>query len=136
PITIASGGEARWESQKASAGALDLSGAFGGVGLYGNPVSGKFNVKEGFAEIAAPLLEMQDKVKIDLNGAARYSDYSQTGGIWSWKGGATAKLFDQVLLRATRSRDIRAPGIGDLYSTRILNVRPLVDQDTAGRAAA
>jgi len=136
PITIASGGEARWESQKASAGALDLAGAFGGVNLYGNPTSGKFNVKEGFAEIAAPMLDMTDRVKVDLNGAARYSDYSQSGGIWMWKGGATAKLFDQVLLRATRSRDIRAPGITDLYATKILNVRPLVDQDTAGRAAA
>ncbi len=136
PVTIASGGEARWESQSARSGALDLTGAFGGVGLYGNPVSGKFNVKEGFAEIAAPLFEMPQKVKIDLNGAARYSDYSQSGGIWSWKGGATAKLFDQVLLRATRSRDIRAPNITELYSTKILNVRPLVDQDTAGRAAA
>lgn len=136
PITIATGAEARWESQDASAGALDLSGAFGAVGLYGNPVSGSFNVKEGFAEIAAPLFEAQDTVKVDLNGAVRYSDYSQSGGIWMWKGGAAIKLIDQVLLRFTRSRDIRAPGIGDLFSTKILSVGPIVDQDTAGRAAA
>ncbi|MBU3079505.1 TonB-dependent receptor domain-containing protein [Sphingomonas quercus] len=136
PITIAFGAEARWESQHATAGALDLAGAFGGVNLYGNPVSGKFNVKEGFAEVAVPFFEIEDKVKIDLNGAARYSDYSRSGGVWTWKGGATVDLFDQLLLRGTRSRDIRAPSIGNLFSVSSLNVRPLVDQDTAGRAAA
>ena len=71
--------------------------------------------------------------KVDLNGAARYSDYSTSGGIWSWKAGGTVRLFDDLLLRATRSRDIRSPSIGELFSARSINVGPLIDQDSAGR---
>jgi len=140
PITAVVGVEARWESSRARSGALDLAGAFNLPGvlsfsLFQNPTSGGFNVKEGFGEIAVPLIDVQDKVKIDLNGAARYSDYSTSGGIWSWKAGGTVRLFNDLLLRGTRSRDIRSPGIGELYGTRSLSVAPLVDPDTANRPA-
>lgn len=137
PVTIAVGAEARWEEQTAKSGALDLSGAFGPtLTLYGNPVSGGFDVREAFGEVALPLLNIEDKVKIDLNGAARYSDYSRSGGIWSWKAGGTVSLFNSLMFRGTRSRDIRAPTIGELFAVRSITVGPLVDQDTAGRAAA
>ena len=137
PVTIAVGAEARWEEQSSRSGALDLAGAFGPVlTLYGNPVSGGFDVREVFGEVALPLLDVADKVKVDLNGAARYSDYSRSGGIWSWKAGGTVSLFNSVMFRGTRSRDIRAPTINELFAVRSINVGPLVDQDTAGRAAA
>lgn len=136
PVTIALGAEARWEEQTSVSGTLDRAGAFGPLNLYGSPVSGGFSVKEGFGEIALPLLKVDGVAKIDLNGAARYSDYSRSGGIWSWKGGATVGLFDSLLLRGTRSRDIRAPTIGELFSVQAINIGPLVDQDTAGRLAA
>ncbi|UUX98101.1 TonB-dependent receptor domain-containing protein [Sphingomonas sp. J315] len=136
PVTVAFGAESRWEEQKSVSGALDLAGAFGPLNLYGSPVSGGFDVQEGFAEIALPLLDIEGTAKIDTTGAARYSDYSRSGGIWSWKGGANVTLFDTVMFRGTRSRDIRAPTIGELFSTRAINVGPLVDRDTDGRAAA
>ena len=136
PIAVAVGAEARWEEQTSRSGALDLAGAFGPLNLYGSPISGGFNVKEAFGEAAVPLFDVEGKVKVDLNGAARYSDYSRSGGIWSWKGGATVGLFDSLLLRGTRSRDIRAPTITELFAIRTINVGPLVDQDSAGRAAA
>jgi iron complex outermembrane recepter protein len=136
PATVVLGAEARREEQQARSGALDLAGAFGGLTLYANPVSGRFDVKEGFGEIALPLIDVDRTVKIDLNGAARYSDYSRSGGIEAWKGGGTVNLFDNVMLRATRSRDIRAPNVNELFSVRSLTVGQVVDQDTAGRAAA
>lgn len=136
PVTVVVGAEGRWEEQRSVSGALDLAGAFGPLNLYGAPVSGGYDVQEGFAEVALPLLDVAGTAKIDLNGAARYSDYSRSGGIWSWKGGATANLFDTLLLRGTRSRDIRAPTITELFSSRAINVGPLVDRDTDGRAAA
>ncbi|MFS0773233.1 TonB-dependent receptor plug domain-containing protein [Sphingomonas sp. 1P08PE] len=133
PITAAIGAEARWEEQVSRSGTLDLAGAFGPLNLYGSAINGGFNVKEGFGEVAVPLIDVEGKVKIDLNGAARYSDYSRSGGIWSWKGGGTVGLFDTFMFRATRSRDIRAPTITELFAVRSINVGPLVDQDTAGR---
>lgn len=136
PVTVAFGAEGRWEEQTSKSGSLDLAGAYGPLNLYGAPVNGGFNVKEAFGEVALPLLDIEGTAKVDLNGAARYSDYSRSGGIWSWKGGATIGLFDTLLLRGTRSRDIRAPTITELFTVRGINVGPLVDQDSAGRAAA
>ncbi|WP_260600039.1 TonB-dependent receptor plug domain-containing protein [Sphingomonas endolithica] len=136
PIVAAVGAEARWEEQISRSGAADLAGAYGALNLYGSPISGGFNVKEAFGEIAAPIFDVEHKVKLDLNGAARYSDYSRSGGIWSWKGGATVGLFDTLMLRGTRSRDIRAPTATELFAVRSINIGPLVDLDSAGRQAA
>ncbi|WP_431469696.1 TonB-dependent receptor plug domain-containing protein [Sphingosinithalassobacter sp. LHW66-3] len=133
PVTIAVGAEARWEEQEQSNGPLDEAGVFG-LAVFTVPTQGGFDVQEGFVEALVPLLDTQ-AVELDLNGAARYSDYSLSGGIWSWKLGGTARLFDDILLRATRSRDIRAPSIGNLFSVSSINVRPVVDLDSAGRDA-
>ncbi|MGV3479973.1 MAG: TonB-dependent receptor domain-containing protein [Sphingobium sp.] len=131
PVTAAVGVEARWEKMKSR---LDAGATAGGFGLpvYVAPLSGGFNVKEAFAEIVVPLFDA-DAFKADLNGAARYSDYSTSGGIWSWKVGGTVRLFNDLLLRATRSRDIRSPNIADLYNETSINIGPQVDQDSAGR---
>ncbi|HEX7011314.1 MAG TPA: TonB-dependent receptor [Steroidobacteraceae bacterium] len=131
PLSIAVGAEWRRESQSERAGELDLAGVFG-TPLANDPLSGSFNVKEGFFEALAPLVE-NESLELDLNGAARYSDYSLSGGIWSWKLGGTARLFKDVLIRATRSRDIRAPSISELFAVNALNIRPVVDNDTEGR---
>src|SRR5690606_30189559 len=96
------------------------------------PLEGSFNVKEGFFEALAPLVD-NDVLELDLNGAARYSDYSLSGGIWSWKVGGTARLYKDVLFRVTRSRDIRAPNISNLFAVNTINVRPVVDNDQEGR---
>lgn len=133
PLTVAVGAEARWESQKSSRNADSVAGIFG-LPVFTSDLSGKFNVKEAFAEVALPVVDAEGSFKVDLNGAARYSDYSNSGGIWAWKLGGTARLWDSLLLRATRSRDIRSPSIGDLFAVRRINVGPLVDQDTTGRA--
>jgi outer membrane receptor protein involved in Fe transport len=135
PLTVAAGAEVRSEGQQSSRGALSRISPpiFGPLSVYTSDTSGGFNVKEAFAEAALPVLDVAGVAKIDLNGAARYSDYSTSGGIWSWKIGGTVRLFNDVLLRATRSRDIRSPSIGELYSVRAINIGPLVDQDSAGR---
>ncbi|MDT9598696.1 TonB-dependent receptor plug domain-containing protein [Sphingosinicella rhizophila] len=137
PVTVAVGAEARWEEQIQDNGALDklrVPDAHGnpvsifGSPLYAEPLNGGFNVKEAFAEALVPLIN-GDQVKVELNGAARYSDYSRSGGIWSWKVGGTARLFDSLLLRVTRSRDIRAPSIGELFNASGLAIREAVDRD-------
>lgn len=130
PVTVALGAEARWEEQASKRNADAVAGIFA-LPVFTSDLSGGFNVKEGFGEIAMPLLDVEDVVKADINGAARYSDYSNSGGIWSWKAGGTVRLFNDILLRVTRSRDIRSPGVGDLFSVRRINVAPLVDQDTS-----
>ncbi|MGH1560912.1 hypothetical protein ACRAWD_30850 [Caulobacter segnis] len=46
--------------------------------------------------------------KLEVNAAARVSDYNTTGSIWSWKLGATNEFFPGFRGRITKSRDIRS----------------------------
>ena len=136
-LTVATGVEARWESQTQTRSALSQISpqVFGPLSVFTSDTRGKINVKEAFVEAALPILDIAGSAKIDLNGAARYSDYSTSGGIWSWKYGATVRLFNDLLLRGTQSRDIRSPSITELYAVRAINIGALIDQDTAGRTA-
>jgi len=69
-------------------------------------------VKEGYLETIIPLAKDAGFAKsLDINGAIRYADYSTVGGQTSWKVGAVYEPIDGIRLRATRSRDIRAPAI-------------------------
>ena len=80
------------------------------------PTGGSYSVKEVFGELEAPLLADRTFVKsLTLNGAVRYTNYSTSGGVTSWKLGAVYEPVDGLRLRLTRSRDIRAPNLGELY---------------------
>jgi outer membrane receptor protein involved in Fe transport len=60
-----------------------------------------------------------------LNAAARYTHYQTSGSYWTWKIGLDWKLFDSLRFRGTRSRDIRAPTLYDLFApTSSVPVRP------------
>jgi outer membrane receptor protein involved in Fe transport len=129
PVSVVAGVNSRWEKRVGSNEAIDRSGIFG-TPLFQAPVQGKFDVKEAFAETVVPLAD-SDALKVELNGAARYSDYSRSGGIWSWKLGGTARIAKAVLFRATRSRDIRAPSLGELFAVNSLTIRPVADPQSA-----
>lgn len=82
------------------------------------PFSGSRSVKEAFAEAAVPILKDLPLVKrLELNGAARITDYSTSGSVTTWKLGASYEMNDELRFRVTRSRDIRAPSLSDLFNT-------------------
>ncbi|MES2054717.1 MAG: TonB-dependent receptor [Pseudomonadota bacterium] len=134
PVTVVVGAEARWVKTSSSRNADAIAGIFS-LPVYVSDLNGGFNVKEAFTEVSLPVINAEGVAKVELNGAARYSDYSNSGGIWSWKVGGTARLFNDILLRVTRSRDIRSPNPDELFSQRNINVGALVDQDSAGRGS-
>ncbi|WP_375403601.1 TonB-dependent receptor plug domain-containing protein [uncultured Sphingomonas sp.] len=136
PLAVAVGVEGRKEEQTTLRDPLTRTPGYFGFQLFAQDFGGEFSVKEGFVEVAAPVFNIEGTAKLDLNGAARYSDFSTSGGITTWKGGGTLRLFDDLLFRATRSRDIRSPGIGNLFSTRGTTIGVVADRDSAGRAAA
>lgn len=73
-------------------------------------------VSEAAYEFDAPLIKNVLLLKdVSLNGAARWTDYSNSGVDWTWKGGLVWKVNDEVMFRGTRSKDIRAPTLNDLY---------------------
>lgn len=78
-----------------------------------NPsLNGEIDVNELFAEMNIPIL---DNLSVDLGG--RYSDYSTTGGDWTYKVGADYTLAENYMFRASFNRAVRAPNIYELFST-------------------
>jgi iron complex outermembrane receptor protein len=126
PVSVAFGGEYRSDSAQGTADAISTANDF-----YTSPgaaISGKINVKEGFFEAGVPLArDVPFARALDLNGAIRYTDYSVSGGVTSWKLGATWKPVNQITFRVTRSRDIRAPNVFELYGPNQASFQLIVD---------
>jgi outer membrane receptor protein involved in Fe transport len=116
PVSIAFGGEYRKQSVDVTSDPLSQVSAY----RVGNaqPWSGDVNVKEGFLEALVPLAADQSWAKaLDLNVAGRVTDYSTSGTVKTWKVGVTYDVNDSIRFRATRSRDIRAPGLDELFAS-------------------
>jgi outer membrane receptor protein involved in Fe transport len=71
---------------------------------------------------------------LELNAAVRYTDYSTTGGATTWKVGAVWRPADDFTLRLTRSQDIRAPSLFDLYQPETLSLSGFTDTHTGGQS--
>jgi iron complex outermembrane receptor protein len=88
-------------------------------------------VKEAAVEVEVPLLANLTLAKsLNLNGAARFTSYDSSGDYWTWKLGVDWHLTDDLRVRATRSRDIRAPTLDDLYAPASVNVLTNKDELT------
>jgi len=119
PVSIAGGLEWRKEKYHNTVDPTDANPANGAAPFwFGNYKlgRGKYNVKEGFAEIIVPILKDVPLIKsLDFNGAVRSTDYSTSGRVTTWKAGGTWDVTEDLRLRGTRSRDIRAPNLNDLF---------------------
>ncbi len=87
--------------------------------LNGNyvPAIGKYSVTEAFLETVVPLAKDASFARmLDLNAGVRATDYSVSGYVTTWKVGLTWAPIDDIRFRATRSRDIRAPNLSELFA--------------------
>jgi iron complex outermembrane recepter protein len=88
-------------------------------------------VSELAYETQIPLLQDLPFVhSLALNGAARFTHYTQSGSVWTWKLGSVWALTDTFRIRVSRSYDIRAPGLQDLYEPATYGTFPLLDLHT------
>jgi outer membrane receptor protein involved in Fe transport len=74
------------------------------------------DVGEGAIEFDAPLLLDSSVGSLNVNGALRYTKYKTSGDYTTWKVGLDWHPTDSLRIRGTRSRDIRAPTLDDLYA--------------------
>ena len=152
-VSVAFGGEYRERSLRETSNAVAL-GQIQAVGVRGIPATlcptvatcrfggwtqGNFgeadasdNVKEGFVETIIPLLKGKPLAdRLELNGAYRYTDYKNSGGVSTWKLGLTYAPFADLRFRAARSRDIRAPNLFELFAGPVNAFEPgIVDPVT------
>ncbi len=109
PIALAFGAE--WHSDSID-GKVDPVYADGWK--YGNykVTTAETSVAEAYIETVFSIFD-----GLEFNGAARYAEYSEAGGVTTWKTGLTYTPLNDITLRATKSRDIRAPNLSELYDT-------------------
>jgi outer membrane receptor protein involved in Fe transport len=91
------------------------------------------NVQEGFVEVRLPLArDLRFARSAELNTAYRVTDYSNSGQVETWKIGADWQPIELLRLRATRSRDIRAPNLFELYGAPQSSFQTVDDPQNGG----
>jgi outer membrane receptor protein involved in Fe transport len=89
------------------------------------PIHASQNVWEFAAETNVPVLKDLPLVQaFDINMAGRYTNYSVSGEVQTWKIGFNWNVVDSLRFRGTTSIDIRAPTLDDLFrpATLVQNV--------------
>lgn len=120
PVKAATGVEIRQDIARGEADPISRALQF--YTGPGSPINGKVDVFEAFGELSVPLFR-----GAELNGALRYTDYSTSGDVMTWKVGADWAPLDWLRFRGTRSRDIRAPNLFELFGptqTSFQNIIP------------
>ncbi len=79
-------------------------------------ISGEYDVWEAFGELQLPIWESASgEQSLGTNIAYRSSDYSSSGRSESWKVGLDFQVFEDLRLRATRSRDVREAAFNERF---------------------
>jgi outer membrane receptor protein involved in Fe transport len=143
PVAFAVGGETRWQKLVQTSNA-NPSVAVDYTGIRGVPTgvlpfattnvgaaNGRQTVKEGYVELNVPLLrDIPFARRLEMNGALRYTDYRTSGSVKTWKIGGVYEPLQGLRFRATRSRDIAAPSLFDLFAGPQASVGTNTDRHT------
>lgn len=137
PLSFAAGGEYRRDSVSSVNDPISQANDFHtspGGGISGGHRS--LDVKEGFAEMRLPLArDLPFARSAELNGAVRVTDYSNSGRVTTWKVGADWEPTNFLRFRGTRSRDIRAPNLFELYGSPQSSFQTVDDPVNGGARA-
>jgi iron complex outermembrane recepter protein len=130
PVRMALSGEMRWlgyntKSNASPTAVVDCTG----LRLCGGPtqalwdnntlasVTASQNVWEFALEGNIPVIKDVPLIQsFNVDVAGRYTDYSVSGSVQTWKVGLDWHVNDDVRFRGTTSIDIRAPTLNDLFS--------------------
>jgi iron complex outermembrane recepter protein len=117
PLALVLGLEYREESTDFRPDAADLAGGTSRSGIQS--IAGEFDVKEAYAELAAPILaDVPGAELLELSGAVRVADYSLpgVGTNLSWGLGAVYAPFGALRFRGSYQRAVRAPNLAELFA--------------------
>jgi iron complex outermembrane recepter protein len=124
------GVEHRMESLNYAPDAAELSGDLSGFGGAAAPIDKSYDVSEGFAEFRAPLAQDLPGVHdLTLDGGYRFSHYSTAGVTNTFKVEIQYAPTEDVRLRSSFDRAIRAPNLIDLYNPESYGEQSFVGVD-------
>ncbi len=118
PIGFAAGFEYREEQSEFNPNEPEILGlTFNSLTVAESPVSGGFDVYEGFAEVQIPVLEGLFLAEdLTISSAFRISDYSTVGRTFAYNAGVSYRPIQDLLIRGTYNRAVRAPNVFELFS--------------------
>ena len=133
-VGVAFGAEWRKEAGSVDPDTYLASGNVAGFNP-GQATSGNYDVTEFFAETRVPLLRDNIVHKLELNGAARYSKYSNApGNVFTWSAGAEFAPVRDITFRGQYQKAVRGPSVNELYLGSTVSFEGNADQ--CGTAAA
>jgi outer membrane receptor protein involved in Fe transport len=125
-VSIATGLEYREESVEGSNDPLATTNSYFAANY--KPTFGSYTVKEGFFETVVPLLKDSSfGESLNFNGGVRVANYSTSGSETTWKAGLDFTPIDDITIRVTRSRDIRAPNLGEVFASNVTSTASPTD---------
>jgi outer membrane receptor protein involved in Fe transport len=125
-VSIATGVEYREESVTGSNDPLATTNSYFAANY--KPTFGSYSVTEGFFETVVPLLKGSSfGESLNFNGGVRVADYSTSGSATTWKAGLDFTPIDDITFRVTRSRDIRAPNLGEVFASNVTSTASPTD---------
>ncbi len=128
PLAFAAGYEYRRDSAGYVPDALLQLGTLGG--FTPQPEAGTSSVDEFYGEFVLPLLAERPFAEVlELNAAARWSDYDSFGDTTNFKGGFRWKPIGELLVRGNYSEGFRAPTIDELFAPAVAGLGLTVADD-------
>src|SRR5690606_14205804 len=86
PLKFVAGAEHRKERLTTEDDGLATTGGLYRLDNGGPPIDAEFDVSEAFVEVVAPLMrDLPFAHRLEIEGAARHSDYSTIGDTVAWK---------------------------------------------------
>jgi iron complex outermembrane recepter protein len=140
PVSLAGGVEYR--NDQIDGTADPISRALGFFSNNAANINGKVSVEEGYLETLVPLAkDMTFARNLELNGAARRTHYDRSSpatgssgvSTTTWKAGLVWEPVASLRLRGTRSRDIRAPNVSELFGPNTTGFGILNDPANGGK---
>jgi outer membrane receptor protein involved in Fe transport len=114
PVAVAVGGDYRRVRGDFTPDAVTLTGDQNGADTA--PTAGSYDTREAFLEVKLPLLAgMPAAQDLELDGATRYSNYSNFGDALTWKLGLDWNISQDLRFRGSHTTGFRAPGITELF---------------------
>jgi outer membrane receptor protein involved in Fe transport len=127
-VQMAIGAEYREEYLKNSPDEVYRNADAAGFGGATEQIIGSLNVKEAFLELLIPLVQdVKGAQDLSLELGYRYSDYSTSGGVSSYKAQASYAPTQSWRLRGGYNRAVRAANISELFRVQGYNLSGSTD---------
>ncbi|MFT8736262.1 MAG: TonB-dependent receptor [Zymomonas mobilis] len=122
-LSVNVGAEYRREKMKYHTDSEYASGDLAGQGGANPSSQGQYDVKELFIEAGLPIIDHRRGAnELTLTGGFRYSDYSFSGSVMSYKGQMVYSPVKGVAFRGGYNRAVRAPNIQELYAPTAISL--------------